>query len=76
MSDKKLTQLSQVSSVGGDDILYVVQNNETDGKVTTDQIKNFVKNGLSKNDVGLSNVDNTSDLDKTDQYTHTECVES
>ncbi len=64
MSDKKLTQLGQVSSVGGDDILYVVQNNETDGKVTTDQIKNFVKNGLSKNDVGLTNVDNTTDVDK------------
>jgi hypothetical protein len=63
MADKKISQLNSVNSIFDADDFPVVQDGET---VHTNAIvvKTYVKDGLSKSDVGLGNVDNTSDATK------------
>jgi hypothetical protein len=63
MADKKISQLNAAATIYDADDFAVVQDGET---VQTNAIvvKTYVKDGLSKSDVGLGNVDNTSDADK------------
>ena len=63
MADQKISDLSNASTPDGTEIFPVVQTG-FNLKATLNQVKAFVKAGLTKSDVGLSSVDNTNDLDK------------
>jgi hypothetical protein len=63
MADKKISQLNAATTIFDADDFAVVQDGETK-QANASVVKNYVKDGLSKSDVGLGNVDNTSDLNK------------
>ena len=63
MADKKISQLNSVNSIFDADDFPVVQDGET-VHTNASVVKTYVKDGLSKSDVGLGNVDNTSDANK------------
>ena len=75
MSDKKISALTAISVIADNDVLPIVDVSATETKkATVTQIKELApvqsvasKTGdvtLDKSDVGLSNVDNTSDANK------------
>jgi len=61
MADSKITDLSAIVTIATDDVLPIVDisDNETK-KISIAQIKSQI----TKTDIGLGNVDNTSDLNK------------
>jgi hypothetical protein len=63
MADKKTSQLNAATTIFDADDFAVVQDGETK-QANASVVKTYVKDGLSKSDVGLGNVDNTSDLNK------------
>lgn len=63
MADKKISQLNTATTIYDADDLPVVQDGETK-QANASTVKAYVKDGLSKSDVGLGNVDNTSDANK------------
>jgi hypothetical protein len=63
MADKKISQLNAATTIFDADDFAVVQDGETK-QTNASVVKTYVKDGLSKSDVGLGNVDNTSDLNK------------
>jgi hypothetical protein len=63
MADKKISQLNTATTVFDADDFTIVQDGETK-QANASVVKTYVKDGLSKSDVGLSNVDNTSDATK------------
>ena len=63
MPDKKISQLNAATTIYDADDFAVVQDGETK-QTNASVIKTYVKTGLSKSDVGLGNVDNTSDATK------------
>lgn len=63
MADKKISQLNTATTIYDADDLAVVQDGETK-QANASTVKAYVKDGLSKSDVGLGNVDNTSDANK------------
>jgi hypothetical protein len=63
MADKKISVLNSVNSIFDADDFPVVQDGET-VQTNASVVKTYVKDGLSKSDVGLGNVDNTSDATK------------
>jgi hypothetical protein len=63
MADTKLSQLPAGAAVSDTDTLYAVQG-AAGVKVTAAQVKTHARSGLTKADVGLANVDNTSDAAK------------
>ena len=63
MADKKISELNTASAVYDADDFALVQDGETK-QVNASTVKAYAKDGLSKSDVGLGNVDNTSDATK------------
>ena len=63
MPDKKFSQLNAATTIFDADDFAVVQDGETK-QANASVVKTYVKDGLSKSDVGLANVDNTSDATK------------
>jgi Chaperone of endosialidase len=63
MADKKISVLNSVNSIFDADDFPLVQDGET-VQINAIVVKTYVKDGLSKSDVGLGNVDNTSDATK------------
>ena len=63
MADKKISELNTATTIYDADDLAVVQDGETK-QANASTVKAYVKDGLSKSDVGLGNVDNTSDANK------------
>jgi Chaperone of endosialidase len=63
MADKKTSQLNAATTIFDADDFAVVQDGETK-QANASVVKTYVKDGLSKSDVGLGNVDNTSDATK------------
>ena len=63
MADEKISQLTAATTVNDADDFAIVQAGATK-QVNASVVKTYVKTGLSKSDVGLGNVDNTSDLNK------------
>ena len=63
MADKKISQLNAATTIFDADDFAVVQDGETK-QTNASVVKTYVKDGLSKSDVGLGNVDNTSDATK------------
>jgi hypothetical protein len=63
MADKKISQLNAAATIYDADDFAVVQDGETK-QANASVVKTYVKDGLSKSDVGLGNVDNTSDANK------------
>jgi hypothetical protein len=75
MADKKITELTQISTIASDDVFPIVDiSDNTTKKIDITQIKaqspvqsvnsNIGAVVLTKTDIGLSNVDNTSDANK------------
>lgn len=64
MANKNLMNVNQAVQVDDTDMMYAVKSGTTDARVSVNQLKVHVRNGLTKNDVGLSNVDDTSDANK------------
>lgn len=75
MADKKITELTQISTIASDDVFPIVDiSDNTTKKIDITQIKaqspvqsvnsNIGVVVLTKTDIGLSNVDNTSDANK------------
>ena len=75
MADKKITELVQISTIASDDVFPIVDiSDNTTKKIDITQIKaqspvqsvnsNIGAVVLTKTDIGLSNVDNTSDANK------------
>ena len=75
MADKKITELVQISTIASDDVFPIVDiSDNTTKKIDITQIKaqspvqsvnsNIGVVVLTKTDIGLSNVDNTSDANK------------
>ena len=75
MPDKKITELTQISTIASDDVFSIVDiSDNTTKKIDITQIKaqspvqsvnsNIGVVVLTKTDIGLSNVDNTSDANK------------
>jgi len=63
MADKKISLLNAAPTIFDADDFAVVQDGETK-QTNASVVKTYVKDGLSKSDVGLGNVDNTSDATK------------
>lgn len=63
MADKKISQLNTATTVFDADDFTIVQDGETK-QANASTVKAYAKDGLSKSDVGLGNVDNTSDANK------------
>ena len=63
MADKKISELNTANAVYDADDFALVQDGETK-QVNASTVKAYAKDGLSKSDVGLGNVDNTSDATK------------
>lgn len=63
MADKKISQLNTATTVFDADVFTIVQDGETKNSIAS-TVKAYAKDGLSKSDVGLGNVDNTSDANK------------
>jgi hypothetical protein len=63
MADKKISVLNAATTIFDADDFAVVQDGETK-QANASVVKTYVKDGLSKSDVGLGNVDNTSDATK------------
>jgi hypothetical protein len=63
MADKKISVLNAATTIFDADDFAVVQDGETK-QTNASVVKTYVKDGLSKSDVGLGNVDNTSDATK------------
>jgi len=63
MPDQKISQLNAATAIYDDDDMVVVQDAETK-QVNASVVRTYVITGLSKSDVGLGNVDNTSDATK------------
>lgn len=63
MPDKKISELNTAAAVYDADDFALVQDGDTK-QVNASAVKAYVKDGLSKSDVGLGNVDNTSDANK------------
>jgi hypothetical protein len=63
MADKKISQLNTATTVFDADVFTIVQDGETKKSIAS-TVKAYAKDGLSKSDVGLGNVDNTSDATK------------
>ena len=63
ISGTKISDLPAASSPGTSDVLAGVQSGTTK-KFALSVLKSFFINGLTKTDVGLGNVDNTSDANK------------
>jgi hypothetical protein len=59
MSSKPISQLQELSTITGEELLPVVTQGKTK-RIALNKIKQIIK----KEDIGLGNVDNTSDLDK------------
>ncbi len=59
MSSKPISQLQELSTVTGEELLPVVSQGKTK-RIALNKLKQIIK----KEDIGLGNVDNTSDLDK------------
>ena len=63
MADKKISELNQATALFDSDDFAVVQDSETK-QLNASVLKAYTKDGLSKTDVGLDQVDNTADVDK------------
>jgi hypothetical protein len=63
MANSKITDLPEISSVESTDVLVIVDVSvDETKKIKVSELKSSLN--LTKTDVGLSNVDNTSDVDK------------
>ena len=63
MADKKISQLDTAATIYDADDFTIVQDGDTK-QANASTVKAYAKDGLSKSDVGLGNVDNTSDANK------------
>lgn len=62
-ANQKISELPAVSSAASNDVLAGVKSNTT-SKFPLSVLKTFFQSGLTKSNVGLNNVDNTSDANK------------
>ena len=62
-ANQKISELPAVSSAASNDVLAGVKSNTT-SKFPLSVLKTFFQSGLTKSNVGLGNVDNTSDANK------------
>ena len=60
---KKISELETLRELLGDELFVVVDGN-SNYNTTLYDILDFIRSNLTKYDVGLGNVDNTSDLEK------------
>jgi hypothetical protein len=63
MANKKVSELNAASALNGSEVTHGVQSGG-DVKISATQILTYVGANLTKNNVGLANVDNTSDESK------------
>src|SRR5574344_1606602 len=59
MADLKISKMTKATTLAGEEIIPIVQNG-SNKSVTV----NLIKESIDKSDIGLENVDNTSDLNK------------